>query len=434
MLVHPNPKLNGTNVAGYADANGKLFFVELVDRVKRTGKGEIEYQWRRTEDSEPALKISSALATSWGWIVASGLYADDVRATANAKLRQLGLILLVIAALLAALFAMVARTITGPLKATVASLNELADGDGDLSRTLPDTSADELGELGRSFNRFIGNLRALITQTSGVANRVSCAASALSDVACEVKGATQGEAAGLEETAASLEQITATVKQNADNAQQANRLAVSASDTAVKGGQVVSDAVAAMGEINTASRKIADIITTIDEIAFQTNLLASNAAVEAARAGEQGRGFAVVASEVRALAQRSASAAKEIKVLIEDSVAKVEAGSLLVNRSGTTLDEIVAAVKRVTDIIAEIAVASHEQSAGVDQVNQAVSEMDQGVQTTAARSEVLSGTANNLMREAAELEAVVGRFRIRAEQARYTAPATVPSTQQLQAA
>jgi methyl-accepting chemotaxis protein len=216
----------------------------------------------------------------------------------------------------------------------------------------------------------------------------------------------------LEETAASLEEITGTVKQNADNARQANQLAVGSRDTAEKGGEVVTQAVSAMGEINQSSKKIADIITTIDEIAFQTNLLALNAAVEAARAGEQGRGFAVVAAEVRSLAQRSATAAKEIKALIQDSVQKVQDGSELVNKSGQTLQEIVSSVKKVTDIIGEIAAASQEQSGGIDQVNKAVGQMDQVVQSNAAQTEELASTAQSLTAQARQLQALVGRFRI----------------------
>jgi methyl-accepting chemotaxis protein len=191
---------------------------------------------------------------------------------------------------------------------------------------------------------------------------------------------------------------------------EANQLAVGSRDTAEKGGQVVTTAMAAMGEINTASKRIVDIITTIDEIAFQTNLLALNAAVEAARAGEQGRGFAVVAAEVRGLAQRAAAAAREIKSLIKDSVTKVDAGSELVNRSGRTLDEIVASVKRVTDLIAEIAAANHEQAQGIEQVNRTVAQMDQVTHAAASQAEEISSTAESLASQARQLQVLVGRF------------------------
>jgi methyl-accepting chemotaxis protein len=220
-----------------------------------------------------------------------------------------------------------------------------------------------------------------------------------------------------------MEEITATVKQNADSARQANQLAAGSRESAEKGGQVVTSAIGAMSEINAASKKIADIITTIDEIAFQTNLLALNAAVEAARAGEQGRGFAVVATEVRNLAQRSATAAKEIKALIQDSVRKVENGSELVNRSGQTLDEIVTSVKRVTDIVAEIAAASKEQATGIDQVTKAMAQMDQVTQQNSSQTEELSSTAQSMSTHAEQLQALVARFKLGADSGRTAPPA-----------
>jgi methyl-accepting chemotaxis protein len=220
----------------------------------------------------------------------------------------------------------------------------------------------------------------------------------------------QEQAASLEETSASLEEITAAVRQSADNAMQASQLAGGSKDSALQGQDVVSKAITAMAEINVASAKISDIISTIDEIAFQTNLLAVNAAVEAARAGEEGRGFAVVASEVRSLAQRSAVAAKEIKVLIQDSLRKVDAGSALVNRSGETLQGIVGSVKRVTDIVGEIAAASGEQSAGIEQVNTAMTQMDQVTQSNSAQTEELSATAEALSEQAAHLLELIGTF------------------------
>ncbi|MBC7681600.1 MAG: hypothetical protein H7172_04645, partial [Ferruginibacter sp.] len=223
---------------------------------------------------------------------------------------------------------------------------------------------------------------------------------------------TEQQASALEETAASMEELTSTVKQNADNARQANQLAVSASNIAVRGGSVVAQVVGTMGAINTSSRKIVDIIGVIDGIAFQTNILALNAAVEAARAGEQGRGFAVVASEVRSLAQRSAAAAKEIKTLIGDSVDKVEEGSKQVAEAGRTMDEIVGSVKRVTDIMAEIEAASKEQALGIEQVNQAITQMDQVTQQNAALVEEASAAARSLQEQASSLAEVVGVFQL----------------------
>ncbi|GAA4027888.1 methyl-accepting chemotaxis protein [Actimicrobium antarcticum] len=227
----------------------------------------------------------------------------------------------------------------------------------------------------------------------------------------DLSSRTEQQASALEETASSMEELTSTVKQNADNARQANQLAVNASDVAVKGGAVVSQVVTTMGAINESARKIADIIGVIDGIAFQTNILALNAAVEAARAGEQGRGFAVVASEVRSLAQRSASAAKEIKELINDSVEKVDAGTRLVDQAGATMTEVVASVRRVTDIIGEITAASQEQTAGIDQINQAIMQMDDVTQQNAALVEQAAAAAASLQDQAGNLVGVVSVFK-----------------------
>ncbi|QDU57661.1 methyl-accepting chemotaxis protein [Aeoliella mucimassa] len=255
---------------------------------------------------------------------------------------------------------------------------------------------------------FSGAIRKVETISTSVAS----AAQQLSGASDTLSSGTQESASSLEETAASLEQITATVRQNADNAEQANQLANSSRKTAEQGGEVVSHAVQAMQEISDSSRKIADIITTIDEIAFQTNLLALNAAVEAARAGEQGRGFAVVADEVRSLAQRSGTAAREIKRLIEDSVDKVKAGSELVNKSGETLSDIVTSVKRVTDIVAEIAAASSEQTAGIEQINKAITQIDHVTQDNASQTEEMSCTASSLLNQSQLLQTVVSQFNL----------------------
>jgi methyl-accepting chemotaxis protein len=327
--------------------------------------------------------------------------------------------------LAATLGGVLARVIARPLRETARLLQEIAEGDGDLRRRLEVRSRDEVGELAQWFNTFIDKIVAIVGQTRSSAVQVAGASQQLSHVSAQLSSAVQEQASGLEETAASIEEITGTVKQSADNARQASQLAVASRETAQKGGEVVAAAVSAMTEINAASKRVSDIITTIDEIAFQTNLLALNAAVEAARAGEQGRGFAVVAAEVRNLAQRSAAAAREIKTLIQDSVAKVEAGAELVNRSGHTLGEIVASVKRVGDIIAEIAAAAQEQSTGIEQVNHAVTQMDRTVQANAADTEQMSSTASGLAREAERLQALVARFKLAEDEAPAARPAAL---------
>jgi methyl-accepting chemotaxis protein len=261
-----------------------------------------------------------------------------------------------------------------------------------------------------SYNSARESLCALIAQVRGAADTITTAAQEVAAGTDDLSQRTEEQSSNLEETASSMEEMTATVKQNADNARQANQLATQAREVAEKGGAVVSNAVSSMEEISSASKRIADIISVIDEIAFQTNLLALNAAVEAARVGEQGRGFAVVAAEVRNLAGRSATAAKEIKSLVQDSVQKVGEGSNLVNQSGKTLDEIVTSVKKVADIISEISAASQEQSAGIEQVNKAVMQMDTITQQNAALVEETAAASQAMASQAGDLQGVVSQF------------------------
>lgn len=302
----------------------------------------------------------------------------------------------------------IARGLSRPLGKAVDALESIAEGN--LAVSLDIDTHDEVGQMARALNTAVERLNGTMREVAESAASANSSAQQLAAASESIASGAQEQAASLEETSASLEQITATVRQSADNARQASELAAGSKDTALQGQGVVSTAVAAMAEINAASAKISDIISTIDEIAFQTNLLAVNAAVEAARAGEEGRGFAVVASEVRSLAQRSASAAKEIKVLIQDSLRKVEAGSKLVNRSGATLQEIVGSVKRVTDIVGDIATAASEQSAGIEQVNTAMTQMDHVTQSNSAQTEELSATAESLSEQASNLLALVNTF------------------------
>ncbi|MRW85665.1 methyl-accepting chemotaxis protein [Pseudoduganella sp. FT26W] len=295
---------------------------------------------------------------------------------------------------------------------------------GDLSISINTTGADknslvfEMREMRNSLRDIVSQVRTG-TETIGTASREIAAGNV------DLSSRTEMQASSLEKTASAMDELTSTVKQNADNAREANQLASAASDVAVKGGQVVSQVVDTMSSIDASAKKIVDIIGVIDGIAFQTNILALNAAVEAARAGEQGRGFAVVASEVRNLAQRSAGAAKEIKMLIDDSVEKVGAGTKLVGQAGVTMDEVVTSVRRVTDIMSEIANASQEQSAGIAQVNQSIIEMDSMTQQNAALVEEAAAAAQSLQDQAGELSRVVSIFKLveGEERAAVSAPA-----------
>ena len=318
----------------------------------------------------------------------------------------------VIAALLACMLAiLLTRNITRPLVEAVALAQRVAQGD--LSSDIVVRSQDETGQLMAALRDMNTALVGIVGEVRGGTDTIATASAQIAVGTMDLSSRTEQQASSLEETASSMEELTAAVKQNADNALAARSLASAASSVAVKGGAVVSEVVQTMGSINDSSRKIADIIGVIDGIAFQTNILALNAAVEAARAGEQGRGFAVVATEVRNLAQRSASAAKEIKGLIDDSVEKVGTGSKLVDQAGATMQEVVDSVQRLSAIIGEITDASEEQRLGIEQVNEAISQMDQVTQQNAALVEEAAAAANAMQDQAAQLSHAVQVFRLK---------------------
>ncbi|NOY66118.1 MAG: PAS domain-containing protein [Gammaproteobacteria bacterium] len=316
-----------------------------------------------------------------------------------------------------------------PIQETVTVIQGLADGD--LTNNMSEDYQGEFKVLSDAVNGSINNLKNMVSEIHSSAGNISSAANEISQGNTDLSQRTEEQASSLEETASSMEELTGTVRQNADNARQANQLASSARTEAEGGGDVATKTSEAMNAISKSSKEIADIIGVIDEIAFQTNLLALNAAVEAARAGEQGRGFAVVAAEVRNLAQRSASAAKEIKSLIKDSVEKVDEGTRLVDESGKSLDEIVTSVKKVSDIIAEIAAASQEQSAGIEQINKAVTQMDEMTQQNAALVEEAAAASESLDEQSTDLSKLMGFFKTGENQPQVekSMPTSVPGSQ-----
>jgi len=322
----------------------------------------------------------------------------------------------VLSATIGLIFAVLStRSITGPIQQAVDSAQAISQGN--LSIHIQPQGRDQTADMMRALLGMRDNLARMVGGVRSSAEGVSTASAEIAQGNNDLSARTEQQASALQETAASMSELSSTVRQNADSAAQANQLAMTASTVAIRGGEVVGQVVETMKGINAASRKIADIISVIDGIAFQTNILALNAAVEAARAGEQGRGFAVVASEVRSLAGRSAEAAKEIKTLINDSVTRVEQGTALVDQAGTTMAEVVGAIRRVTDIVGEISAASGEQASGVTQVGHAVTQMDQATQQNSALVEEMAAAASSLRSQAHALVEVMAVFQLLPERA-----------------
>ena len=415
MLMHPiNQALNGKDLSDNKDPTGKRLFVEFVKLVKAEGGGFVPYMWAKPGSEQPVPKISYVKGfVPWGWIIGSGVYIDTVEATIMNRLLYFAAGAFILAAILFAIGMIISRGLLKQLGGEPDYATNIAStiAAGDLSVDVKTRPGDS-NSLLYAMKSMRDSLAKVVGEVRTGTDTIATASSQIAAGNLDLSSRTEEQASSLEETASSMEELTSTVKQNADNARQANQLAASASEVAVRGGAVVSQVIDTMGSINASSRKIVDIIGVIDGIAFQTNILALNAAVEAARAGEQGRGFAVVASEVRNLAQRSAAAAKEIKTLIGDSVEKVDIGAKLVDQAGSTMNEVVDSIKRVTDIMSEITAASHEQSSGIEQINQAIGQMDEVTQQNAALVEEAAAAAASLQVQADNLSQTVSTFRL----------------------
>jgi methyl-accepting chemotaxis protein len=416
VLMHPTSKdIINKNVGERKDTEGKLYYAEMVKLGKQQQQGIVHYMGRLPGTADVrGEKISHVnYFAPWDWFLVSGVFVNDVQAAFYDNLLKQLLIMFIIGATVSATMLLIIRSVTRSLggEPSYAAAIAVRIAGGELDLTVLVDSRDQ-GSLLYAMRQMQQQLAAAITEIREGSYNIGASIKEISAGNTDLSARTEQQAASLEQTAASMEQLTATVRQNADNARQAGQLAQSASNIAAKGGEVVGQVVHTMQGITDSSKRIADIIGVIDGIAFQTNILALNAAVEAARAGEQGRGFAVVAAEVRNLAQRSAQAAKEIKELIGDSVSKVDGGSELVARAGQTMDEIVQAVKRVTDIMAEVTVASEEQSSGIEQVNQAVTQMDKVTQQNATLVEQVAAAAGSLEGQAQRLQDAVAVFQV----------------------
>ncbi|WP_342606049.1 methyl-accepting chemotaxis protein [Pantoea agglomerans] len=346
------------------------------------------------------------------WYLASSLPTSLLKAQSHNMLTRLGLVQIPLAVILLLVSLGFVRAMMKRLNVLNSNIEALSTGGADLTQRLPASNSPEFNAVAQSFNKFISYLQGLLQQVGDSALAITAASREIASGNANLSSRTEDQASSIVETAASMEQLTGTVRQNADNATHANQLAGDASQVAARGTEVVRQVVTTMGEIHHSSRKVVDIISVIDSIAFQTNILALNAAVEAARAGEQGRGFAVVASEVRNLAQRSANSAREIKKLIEESVANIDTGSALVEQAGQTMDELMKGVSSVTTLMSEIMSASREQSLGIEQVNVAITQLDGTTQQNAVLVEQVSAAAQAMESQSTQLERVVQSFRL----------------------
>ena len=402
-LVNGTPKLQNLSDLSLPMA------APLKALLSRAGSQPVQSQYQ-DDEGDRTLFVQQIAGSPW--LLASDVPTSLLTQQTHSMLSRLGVVQIPLAiALLLVLLGFI-RSMMTRLNQLNANILALSTGGADLTQRLPASNSPEFNAVAQSFNQFISYLQGLMRQVGDSALAITSASREIASGNLDLSSRTEEQSSSIVETAASMEQLTGTVRQNADNATHANQLADNASQVAARGTEVVRQVVATMGEIDTSSRKVVDIISVIDSIAFQTNILALNAAVEAARAGEQGRGFAVVASEVRNLAQRSANSAREIKKLIETSVANIDAGSQLVGEAGRTMDELMQGVSSVTTLMGEIMSASREQSMGIEQVNVAINQLDSTTQQNAALVEQVSAAAQAMEEQSVQLEEVVKAFKL----------------------
>ena len=412
VVMHPvKPELDGQDVSDVKDPNGLKLFQAFVDKVRSEGRGFVAYQWPKPGESQPVDKISYVMGFEpWGWVIGSGIYVNDVQIALRRQILVDAGIALLGLGLASYLFLCFYRVMDGGLRETRRHLRAMTSGD--LTTSPSPWGRDEAAQLMNELRDMQDSLRRMVVEVRHASDEIVHSSTASASGARDLSARTEAAAASLEESAASMEEISSAVLGMQGHTEDASREAQRNAQSASEGGRVMREVITTMDSIRGSSAQIAEIIGTIDGIAFQTNILALNAAVEAARAGEQGKGFAVVAGEVRLLAQRSAEAAREIKALIGHSVDQVEAGTTVVRRAGTTIEEIVASAGRVSELLNAIATSAREESMGIAQVGVAIQELDRMTQQNAALVQETVEGANAMREQAGHLAEQVARFRL----------------------